>query len=301
MMENFVSRRDLLSATELRALSRKSNHPGLLHLAIHLLLIAATGTIVVLSIGAWQAWPAYVLSGVVLAFLFAPLHECVHGTAFRSRTLNLAVAAVAGFVLLLPAKYFRLFHFAHHRHTHDADGDPELALEKPSTLREYFWAMTGIPSYWLPQLKLLVFHAAGKVDAPFVPLPDRRSIIFEARIHAAGYLFLIGASYFADSAILLHLWVVPLLFGMVALRGFLLAEHAGCDLTRDMLRNTRTTVSNPLFRHLSWNMPYHTERHVFPSVPFHQLPALHARIKEHVSYLAPGYFGFHRDFIRSLK
>lgn len=299
-MENFASRKDLLSATDLRTISRKSDGAGLLRLASHLLLVATAGAIVALSIGSWLAWPAYVLYGTVLAFLFAPLHESIHGTAFHSKKLNLIVSTAIGFILFLPAKYFRTFHFAHHRYTNDADNDPELALEKPSTLGEYCWAMTGIPSYWLPQLKLLASHAAGNVSAPFIPQSHRRSIIVEARVHIGGYLTVLAFSYFAASTAFLHFWIVPLLFGMIALRGFLLAEHAGCELSGDMLRNTRTTVSNPLFRFLSWNMPYHAEHHVFPSVPFHQLPELHGRIKQHVSHQASGYLRFHRDFIQSL-
>jgi fatty acid desaturase len=36
---------------------------------------------------------------------------------------------------------------------------------------------------------------------------------------------------------------------------------------------------NPIFRFLYWNMNYHVEHHMFPMVPYHALPRLHAAIK----------------------
>ena len=37
---------------------------------------------------------------------------------------------------------------------------------------------------------------------------------------------------------------------------------------------------NPVHRFLYWNMNYHTEHHMFPLVPYHQLPRLHALVKD---------------------
>ena len=36
---------------------------------------------------------------------------------------------------------------------------------------------------------------------------------------------------------------------------------------------------NPISRFVYWNMNYHVEHHMFPMVPYHALPALHAEIK----------------------
>ena len=68
--------------------------------------------------------PAAWLYGTTLVFLFAPLHETVHYTAFRSRSLNRAVSAVCGWILLLPPRYFRAFHLEHHRYTQDRGARP---------------------------------------------------------------------------------------------------------------------------------------------------------------------------------
>ncbi len=69
--------------------------------------------------GTLWIWPAMWFHGVVLIFLFTPLHETIHRTAFKTCALNEAVAFVIGLLMLLPREYFRAFHFAHQRFTQD--------------------------------------------------------------------------------------------------------------------------------------------------------------------------------------
>ena len=53
-------------------------------------------------------------------------------------------------------------------------------------------------------------------------------------------------------------------------------------------------------RLLMWNMPYHAEHHLFPSIPFYRLPALHVKLREQLAHVAPGYLATNRAIIRSL-
>src|SRR3546814_4776726 len=91
---------------ELRARAARSDRKGLVQFGGHLALLAVTGSAVLLAEGSWgDSWalaPALLAHGIVLVFLFAPLHETIHRTAFRRRALNDAVARVAGFLLVLP-------------------------------------------------------------------------------------------------------------------------------------------------------------------------------------------------------
>ncbi|MBL4646752.1 MAG: fatty acid desaturase, partial [Rhizobiales bacterium] len=43
---------------------------------------------------------------------------------------------------------------------------------------------------------------------------------------------------------------------------------------------SRTVYMNPISRFIYWNMNYHVEHHMFPMVPFHNLPKLHDIIKD---------------------
>lgn len=299
-MENFACRRDLLSAPLLIDLSRRSNFYGFVHLLLHLLAIGAAGFLVWISYGSWWLIPAWIFYGVMLTFLFAPLHECIHGTAFRTSFINKSIATAAGFLLFLPANYFRRFHFAHHRHTNDPNRDPELQSAKPSTICQYVWSMTGLGSYWWPQIRMIALYCCGRVNDSFIPKSEIPKVIKEARIHAVAYVAAIGGSFLTQNPAIFVFWFIPALLGMVALRMFLLAEHAGCEQTSNMLRNTRTTLTHSAVRRLAWNMPFHCEHHLFPSVPFHRLPQLHEHVKHRINVVSPGYRNFHSDYFQSL-
>ncbi len=242
-----------------------------------------------------------VLHGIVLSFLFCAQHESIHRTAFKSRWLNDAVAWLCGALLVLPPEYFRLFHFAHHRFTQDPIRDPELADTGPMTLWAYLWRMSGIP-FWRDRLTVTLTHAlSGRVRESFVPPEKTGRIVREARLLWAWYLCVLVVSVDWHRAEALTYWILPALLGQPFLRLFLLAEHAGCVLSDDMLENTRTTRTNAVVRALSWRMPYHAEHHCFPSVPFHSLAALHVLIGQQVRVTSSGYLTLHGVLLRGLR
>lgn len=299
-MDVHNSRQAILPARAVGALCRRSDGAGAMRLGVHLGLLAGLMVLVQASLGSWWLLPAMLAQGVVQVALFAALHECVHRTAFRRRVVNDVVAAFAGLVLVLPAGYFRRFHFAHHRFTQDPAHDPELAAPKPATLRRYLLYLSAA-YYWRDRVGELLRHAAGRVDADFVPAAERQAIVREARWHLAVYAAAAALVAFGISQVPLYNWLLPALMGQPFLRAYLLAEHTGCPETPDMLANTRTTYSNAGVRFLMWNMPYHTEHHVFPAVPFHALPALHSRMREQLLATSPGYASFHGRYARALR
>ena len=95
--------------------------------------------------------------------------------------------------------------------------------------------------------------------------------------------------------------LIPALIGQPFLRCYLLAEHTGCPLVADMLRNTRTTRSLAPVRRLAWNMPYHAEHHAYPSLPFHALPAAHLLLEDRILIQASGYLAVNREILEGLR
>jgi len=99
---------------------------------------------------------------------------------------------------------------------------------------------------------------------------------------------ILSGSIFWMSAELFWIWLLPVLVGQPFLRFYLLAEHGLCPTVANMFENTRTTFTNSIVRFVAWNMPYHTEHHVYPMVPFHKLPELHRIIQnELINTLEP--------------
>ena len=286
-----------LDPREREKLLTRSDRSGLTHLAGHLSLLGVTGAWILVGAPGWQA--AMVFHGITLIFLFTLLHECTHNTPFENAFLNRAVGTICGLFLFLPYRWFTYFHLAHHRFTHDPERDPELTEPKPRSWSQYLVYLSGITIWW-SQLSKLVLTAAhgGEIDQ-FVPGSRHSTIRREARAHLAAYGLLAAASIHAGSTMLIWLWILPAVIGQPFLRLYLLAEHTLCPHVANMLENTRTTYTTALVRFLAWNMPYHTEHHCYPEVPFHQLPRLHNIIRLQLQHTENGYTAFHRRFARS--
>ena len=279
-------------------LIRKSDAKGLSALAIHFGLIVLFGALIALKA---PFWPVFLVpQGILIIFLFTTLHETIHRTAFATVWVNDVVARLCGFLILLPADWFRYFHFAHHRHTQDPDRDPELASSKPETWSQYLVHLSGIP-IWISHLRTLAINATGQCSDDFVPPSARGNIAIEARIMFAGYAVLLGISVFAGSLLFFYVWILPVFLGQPFLRLYLLAEHGRCAFAANMFENSRTTFTNRLIRRIAWNMPYHAEHHAFSGVPFHRLPQFHDLTRDHLIETENGYVRFHEKYARALK
>ena len=289
-----------LSADALSALVKRSDRKGLARLALHVMAIAAAGTVHASAFGSAWMLPAAWLYGTTLVFLFAPLHETVHYTAFRSRWINRAVSSVCGWILLLPPRYFRAFHLEHHRYTQDPERDPELAVAPPGTWPAYLWRVSGL-EYWTSRVRTTLASAAGRVAEPYIGPSERAAVVREARLYLASYVALAAVSVAAGSAALVWLWVVPVVLGQPMLRLYLLAEHTGCPMVPDMLANSRTVHTNAIVRLLAWNMPYHAEHHAYAAIPFHALPRAHAALGPYVQVQSNGYVRVHRELMGGLR
>lgn len=289
-----------LSDDALSALVERSDRKGLVQLALHVAAIAAAGAVYASAFHTAWMLPAAWLYGTTLVFLFAPLHETVHYTAFRNRWINRGVSAVCGWILLLPPRYFRAFHLEHHRYTQDPERDPELAVAPPATWRDYLWRVSGL-QYWTSRVQTTLVHAAGRVDEKYIARSQRAAVVREARLYLASYLAVGAVSAALGSAVVLWIWVVPVLLAQPMLRLYLLAEHTGCPLVPNMLENSRTVHTNAVVRFLAWNMPYHAEHHAYAAIPFHALPRAHAALVPHIREKSPGYASVHRDLVRGLR
>lgn len=289
--------RDLGSELRLK-LNQRSNFPALRDLVLHFGCLLIMAVLINLQV---PLWPLLMLIyGIVLVFLFTLFHETVHETAFASKILNTWVNRFCGFILFIPPLWFKFFHLAHHRHTQDPLMDPELATNKPGNLPQYFVHVSGLPAHW-SNLRTLLDNALASKQYIYVPRSASNNIQFESRMMLTLYFFVFCFLIYVDPLLPLTLWLVPLLLGQPFLRLYLLAEHTECAAVSSMLRNTRTTLTTSLLRRLAWNMPYHAEHHLMPTVPYHRLAELHLAIKSHLAILDAGYIPFHQRLLRKLK
>jgi fatty acid desaturase len=294
--------RALVPRERLRALGQRRDGPGLVFLFGHLLTLALTGTLLGLSLGSWWVVPATFLHGVVIVHLFAPFHESTHGTAFRTRWLNQAVAWATGLALFLPPTHFTLEHAAHHKFTQDPERDPERVPEA-NTVRGYLLYATAIP-YFRYAFSKLVHQARGRftdLERSFIPPRSLPTVQREAQLMWAFYVALAVVSLAAQSWAVVLYWLLPRIVGEPAMRIIRMSEHGACPLVPDMLRNTRTVITLRPLRWLNWNNAHHAEHHALPGIPFHALPALHQDLRAHLAEVRPGYVATQAHLLPSAR
>jgi len=290
----------VLSPAELRALSARSDQPALRQLGIHLGILLVTGLMVAFAPGIWLL-PAMFLFGLAQVTLFAPAHECMHRTAFASPRLNAIVGWLAAAPSLLNLDFYRAFHLAHHRHTQHPEKDPELDAIAPDDIPGYLIRVSGL-TYW--ELRLRVIRDAWMDDMSeyeFISAEQSGRIINSVRLMSA--LMVGGAllsAYLFGWRTPLIFWIIPQIIAQPVLRAYLLAEHTGCKHEANGLINTRTTLTNKVVRTLMWNMPFHAEHHLYPSIPFHRLPDAHERIGHKLGVVQKGYARWNLTHVRGL-
>lgn len=293
--------RQLLTAEQLAPLNHRSNALGIARLVCHL-------SVIILSGYAWGAASGFValtalfIYGSSLAFMFCAVHECVHRTAFASNRMNDAIAWLAGLFSFYNSTFYRRYHKWHHRYTRVAEKDPELEDLEPHTWTEYLWVLSGAP-WWRGKIVGHAKIALAQLDEYYyLPESAHDSVVRSTRLQLAAY----GAIALFSSALghpwfVVNYWLLPLAIGQPFLRFMLLAEHTGCSYGADALTNTRTTLTLSPLRWLAWNMPYHAEHHLYPSIPFHALPTAHEHLKARFSHVDAGYFQVNRNIVASFR
>jgi len=293
---------EILDRKALKALQRRSDGPGLRFLAVHVAALLLGGFLIYLARASWLIVPAMLLQGTLIVLLFGALHETTHGTAFRTRWLNRAVAWFAAILTLRPALYFKYRHASHHTYTQHASLDPDM-VPLPASLGEYVARILGL-SFWGKLVGTLWRAMLGRFSADersFIPQVERARVAREARILVLIYLVVLAVSLALQTWAAAIYWLLPRIMGEPVLRAIRMAEHTAAEETPHLLANTRTTLCNPLLRTLYWNMPFHAEHHLATSVPFHALPSMHRQVKDRLQVIAPNYFIAHRDILRAMR
>ena len=79
-----------------------------------------------------------------------------------------------------------------------------------------------------------------------------------------------------------------------------LTQHAGlAEDRKDFRLTSRTVLLNPILRYLYWNMNHHIEHHMYPLVPFHNLPQLHRTIRSDLPVPHAGLLSAWREMLHT--
>lgn len=261
---------DFLTPDQAKALGVKSNLMGAW------LVLHAWGMIFgAMALFVW--WPnpfTFLLAVMVIGTrqlgLAILMHDAAHGLLFADRRLNDWVGSwLLAYPVAASLSLYRPYHLTHHRNTQQAE-DPDLGLSaafpisRKSLWRKILRDLTGRTAF---QRRREQFRRGLAVRGGLIA----NTVLF-ALLAIAGYWWLYPV-----------LWLLPLAtWYQLVTRIRNIAEHAVVPDNDDPLRNTRTTLANPverLFIAPYW-VNYHLEHHLFMFVPCWRLPAAHRALIE---------------------
>ena len=220
------------------------------------------------------------------------MHDATHFRFLKNRYWNDMVSnLLTMYPLFTSIAIYRQNHLRHHQHLntdHDPDwvakfGKPEFTF--PKTKREFIGTL----------LSYLVLYQGTKDAVWFLQrfqAPDAKThTVQEARWPKLLFYTVLFATLTLTGTWLYYLmfWFVPYLssfFMFQYIRS--VAEHYGEMAYDDMLSSTRTVKTNAFERFLiaPHQVAYHLEHHLYPGVPYYNLPKLHNLLMEQEEYRA---------------
>ena len=293
--------RSPIDRKKLAELMQRSDLRGWIQTCLHLGLFFATAalayfTYLQISISNWY-WTTPLLivvlftHGTIGPFMgLIAIHELQHRTVFKTRWLNDFFERVYAFISWSDYIWYQESHAIHHRATCHHEYDGEVLLPIRFSLRR--WRVWLGLLAWNPQttwnrIKLVWRHANGRVSGEWyqhvLPASNKR---LRTRHRRWARMLLVGHASLALIFIVTGHWflIVVLTFGTFycGWLGFLcgLPQHYGLNSDiPDFRANTRTFTCSWLPAFYYWNMQYHLEHHMYPAVPFFNLPKLRRAIE----------------------
>ena len=266
-----------------KLLARQNGRP-LFDILIYYVIMFASACAAVLLTPSWFSVPFWLIYGVLYTSgSDARWHECGHGTAFKSASFNRIVYHLACFMIIRNPVTWKWSHARHHTDTLLVGRDAEIALMMPPAAARLLLNLFGIPDA-IDSLRRMAGHVMGRLqpdEALYVPEHAQKQAFTVARIWLCVYFVTVLAAVSLQSIIPILLIGGPRFYGAwhFNMTGFL--QHGGLrDNVTDHRLNTRTVLMNPFSRFIYLNMNYHIEHHMFPLVPYYNLPKLHEVIKD---------------------
>jgi fatty acid desaturase len=285
-------------ARHVRELSRVSEWQSISAILRQWLIII--GSIVSFKIlaphlGYWMA-PCYLLAVTIIATrqhsLLGIMHDATHYRISKNRLWNDFVSdMLCSFPMGVSTDLYRRGHLVHHEHTNTEDDPYWTGMQAHEDWR---W-----PKDQLIALKLFAFDLLGLAAhklcflffnwSPFRAAVDRKTVLSPSeRLRLV--VFLISAAVLLT---VYHLWITWLLFWVVpaftifaaTVRLRSIAEHLVLESEHE-LNKTRHVISNPIERFLvaPLNLNYHIVHHLYPSIPFYNLPKAHAILMQNPAF-----------------
>ncbi len=304
--------RTKLDRQVVKDLNQRSDWKGFLQTGGHLGILLLTGTSIWLAVGRLPLIIVLLLiffHGTCYAFLLNGFHELVHRTVFTSKWLNGFFLNIYSFIGVMNPVLFWASHTEHHKHTLHPPRDLEVVLPVSLSLKGFVTGAFVDPVGFYQRVKQNVRLSCGRLEGewenalfPESKPKERKKLFTWARILLFGHVAIMVISIY------FQLWVMPVVITLAPFYGSWLlyfcnhAQHTGLQNNNpDYRLCCRTIILHPFVRFLYWHMNYHTEHHMYASVPCYNLGKLHRYIKHDLPHCPVGLIETWKQIIGILK
>jgi len=264
--------------------------------------VGETVGLLALAIGAgaywWTPWavvPALIVIAGRQQACFVLAHDAAHYRLFRARWLNDLVGRMLAAPVCLSMRTYRVVHRLHHNHLYEAQ-DPDIPLVagyprgRKYLARKLLADLLGLNAwktyayfFGAPAINDDAAAANRPLDdtAPDLRRAARRDRWSVVGFHVAAPIAAFAAGYLVEYLVL---WLLPMLtIQQPLLRYRAIAEHGAVTDFSSPLTAARTNFA-PWWLHwwmFPHNVSYHVEHHLYPSIPFYNLPECHRELARH--------------------
>lgn len=216
-------------------------------------------------------------------------HDASHFTLFKKKWLNDWIADLLLYwPMFLSVGVFRYFHQDHHRYL-GTERDKNRELWRTHTYEGTLAEDWQFPKT-MPRLLLLLAKKLAFIEGAVWIISGTAGMFVRPECRKKSWLYAAARmGYYACAGLLLwrlHLalgfllyWIIPYCTWHIMIQYIrIICEHSAIPSTKPPYHLTRTTIPSHWERMLMIprNIGYHHEHHWFPSVPFYNLPSLHA-------------------------
>lgn len=224
------------------------------------------------------------------------LHEASHRLLFRNPTLNRWLGFLCGLPVFLSVSGYWTNHKMHHaRRSSATDPDQDWSLDLN--------AAQSVSAYLLGNLaKAFAFITVLPIIA--IVKADRKGRVRALTEYALilGFFLLLFKTLPLEA--IWKLWLLPMLIASLLTQARAIAEH-GLTTRGNGFTATRTVVSNRFVSFMMCNINYHLEHHLFPGLPWYNLPKVHQLMQEEYrragASIYRSYTEFFIEFFKALR
>lgn len=240
-------------------------------------------------------WPVKLLLSLMMGFLTAGgaflAHETLHGSVIKNRKLQDLIGGIGFAPFLISPSYWRFWHnYLHHGNTQllykDPDAFPTKLVWKKSKFMR--WAFPYTPGsqhkrsylyfFWWFSFQAFLNQVSMRFRSKMWNKMNHKRVTLEFGaicVLAISYLLLIGPSNW------LWLAVIPFMVQNYTVMSYISTNHNISPYTRinDPLLNSLTVTNHPVIEFFHLNFGYHTEHHLFPTMPMSNAKVVSEKLK----------------------